>query len=113
VDVSDKQQSERKIRSKRHVLCVDLLPRNDDSGSCYVYRSSAKIIDQSLNHLALLPCCPCILTSDELGKMRLPTHLITAVLAIALGGVFGQEADIELRQLSDDNFRASTARGMW
>lgn len=45
--------------------------------------------------------------------MRLPTHLITAVLAIALGGVFAQEADIELRQLTDDNFRASTARGMW
>lgn len=45
--------------------------------------------------------------------MRLPVHLVTAVLAVALAGVLGQEADIELRQLTDDNFRASTARGMW
>lgn len=44
--------------------------------------------------------------------MRLPLHLITAVLAVVVG-VLGQEADIELRQLTDDNFRASTARGMW
>lgn len=44
--------------------------------------------------------------------MRLPTYLITAVLTLALG-VLGQETDVELRQLTDDNFRASTARGMW
>jgi hypothetical protein len=45
--------------------------------------------------------------------MRLPTHLITTVLAMALSMVVAQEPDVELRQLTDGDFRASTARGLW
>jgi hypothetical protein len=43
--------------------------------------------------------------------MRLPTYIITAVLGIA--GVLAQEPDVELRQLTDGDFRANTARGLW
>ena len=41
--------------------------------------------------------------------MRIPT--LTAVLALAYS-VIAQE-DVDLRQLTDGDFRASTARGLW
>jgi hypothetical protein len=41
--------------------------------------------------------------------MRIPT--LTAVLALAYS-VIAQE-DVDLRQLTDGDFRANTARGLW
>jgi hypothetical protein len=42
--------------------------------------------------------------------MRIPT--LTAVLGMALSMVMAQE-DVDLRQLTDGDFRAKTARGVW
>lgn len=90
------------------LILLPLIQMNEDDDSLYYGMRCQAVCLLLTKHISIRAGR----ASDD---MKLPTHLITAVLALAISSlaIMAQEADIELRQLTDDNFRASTARGMW